>query len=368
VAVRFSSVICEQKGTYAKMRIDPPSCSDDIEATTVHATGKIPSLTLRSRRRSTMKAPKNCARLLLGRVMAVLLLALPASAGNWKTLAPMPAGRDDAAVETINGIIYVVDGSSGGATPTLQAFNPTTNTWTTLANIPLTSFQTGAAAGVINSQLYIAGGWTISPPLPNNTLFMYDPPSNTWTTLATISHLSACGGAGVINSKFYVTTACNGFSGYYSYLDVYDPLSNAWTSLPGSASVHAYPAFGVINDELYIAGGQNDSGAYTSVLEAYNPATNSWTTLAPMPTPIAYAASVALNGQLYVFGGFNGTDDVATVQAYDPHKNKWRTLPSLPAPISLSAGVVVYGLAFMEGGDGSNGTTNQYVAITPSIP
>jgi N-acetylneuraminic acid mutarotase len=86
-----------------------------------------------------------------------------------------------------------------------------------------------------------------------------------------------------------------------------------------------------------------------------------------MPTPIAYAASVALNGQLYVFGGYNGTNDVTTVQVYDPHKNKWRILTPLPAPLSLSAGVVVYGLAFMEGSDGS-GTTNQYLAIPPSIP
>jgi N-acetylneuraminic acid mutarotase len=174
-------------------------------------------------------------------------------------------------VETINGIIYVVGGSSAGATPSLQAFDPETNTWTTLANVPLATFQTGAAAGVINSQLYIAGGYTTSPPLPNDTLFMYDPPSNTWTTLATMSHLSACGGAGVINSKFYVTTACNGFSGYYSYLDVYDPLTNAWTSLPASASVHAYPAFGVINDELYIAGGQNDSGHIRMCLKCIAP-------------------------------------------------------------------------------------------------
>ena len=188
---------------------------------------------------------------------------------------------------------------------------------------------------MINSQLYVSGGW--NGPLPTTTLFMYDPPSNTWTPLAGMSHLSACGATGVINSKLYVTTACNGYSGYSNYLDVYDPVANAWTSLPGSAGAHGSPAFGVINDLLYVAGGTNAGGGVSNVLEVYNPATNAWKTLAPMPAAVQFSTSVVLNGQLYVFGGNNGTDYVATVQAYDPYKNKWRTLPSLPSPLGFPA-------------------------------
>jgi N-acetylneuraminic acid mutarotase len=165
-------------------------------------------------------------------MLSVLVLALPASA-TWKPLSGMPATRSSAAVETINGIVYVAGGYNAGGTSTLQAFDPTTNTWTALASMPITLYQ-GDGAGVINSRLYVAGGW--NGPLPTSTLFMYDPSSNAWTTLASMPHLSACGGTGVINSKFYVTTACNGFSGYANYLDVYDPVANSWTSLPGSAS------------------------------------------------------------------------------------------------------------------------------------
>lgn len=297
-------------------------------------------------------------------VLSLLVLTLPASAA-WKPLAAMPAARSNAAAETINGIVYVAGGYNAGGTSTLQAFNPTTNTWTTLANMPITLYQ-GDGAGVINSQLYVAGGW--NGPLPTSTLFMYDPTLNAWTSLASMSHLSACGGTGVINSKLYVTTACNGYSGYYNYLDVYDPVANTWSSLPGSSSPHSAPAIGVINDKLYVAGGLDGSGALTNVLEVYDPAANSWSTLAHMPTAVVYAASVAINGRLYVFGGNNGTNDVATVQIYDPHKNKWTTLSSsLPAALSSSSAVVVYGLAFVEGGD--NGSmTNQYSAFSPSIP
>src|ERR1700682_988158 len=171
-------------------------------------------------------------RTMLG-ILASLLLSVPANAA-WKSMATPPVPTGYAAAESINGIIYVAGGANGSAkNSTLQAFNPTTNTWTTLASMPLT-FYPGDGAGVINSQLYVAGGW--NGPLPTSTLLKYDPPSNTWTSLPGMPHLSACGATGVIDSKLYVTTACNGYNGYSNYLDVYDPATHAWTSLNGAES------------------------------------------------------------------------------------------------------------------------------------
>jgi N-acetylneuraminic acid mutarotase len=265
----------------------------------------------------------------IGGILAALLLSLPASAA-WKPMAA-PTSTGYAAAESINGIIYIAGGDNGGPNSMLQAFNPETNTWTSLANMPLTLYQ-GNGAGVINSQLYVAGGW--NGPLPTNILLRYDPPSNTWTTLPGMSHLSACGATGVINSKLYVTTACNGYSGYANYLDVYDPVANTWTSLPGSANAHGAPAFGVINGKLYVAGGVNGTGAIGKTTEVYDPVAATWTTLAPMKTAVTFAASVALNGKLYVFGGTNGTANVTTVQVYDPYTNKWATAVALPAALS----------------------------------
>jgi len=119
--------------------------------------------------------------------VAASLLSLPASAA-WKPMAPPPAATGYAAAESINGVIYIAGGDYGGPDSMLQAFNPETDTWTSLANMPLTLYQ-GNGAGVINRQLYVAGGW--NEYLPSNVLLMYDPPSNTWTSLPGMSHLSA---------------------------------------------------------------------------------------------------------------------------------------------------------------------------------
>lgn len=70
-------------------------------------------------------------------ILAAPLLSLPANAA-WKLKTPPPAPRAGVAAEAINGIIYVAGGSDdSGLTPTLQAFDPTTNTWTTLADMPV---------------------------------------------------------------------------------------------------------------------------------------------------------------------------------------------------------------------------------------
>ena len=95
------------------------------------------------------------------------------AAQGWTALLNMPTAVNASAVGEINGIIYVAGGvASGGPTGALQAYDPTKNTWSTLASIPETLYQ-GDGTGTINSQLYVAGGWNGS--LPTNTLYVFDP-------------------------------------------------------------------------------------------------------------------------------------------------------------------------------------------------
>ncbi len=296
---------------------------------------------------------------------------------NWHTGKPMPIPRAQTAVQQINGIIYVAGGldSNWNDSSILQAYDPTTDTWKQLADMPAVRYQ-GDGAGVINSKLYVAGGWTIAGRLPTNTLFMYDPATDQWTSRAPLSHLSACGATAAIDGKLYVTTPCNGYGGYRNFLDRYDPLTDTWTSMAHSISEHGNGAFGVINGKLYVAGGINNNFQITNFLEVYDPAKNQWTALAPMPLPVYFAASAAVNGLFYVFGGNNGTNDLNLVQVYDPHRNSW-SVPNnvnglMPTKRNSAGAAVVYGIPFVEGGFTNNNNTalgtNEYLIVTPHIP
>lgn len=236
----------------------------------------------------------------------------------WTIKAPMPTALSESAAEVINGILYVIGGTSGTREdPSLQAYNPATDTWTTLAPMPGGRYQ-GDGAGVINGQLYIPGGWTVSPGLPNNNLFVYNPSTNSWSSKANMPTLSACGASGVINGKFYVITPCNGYSGFRNFLHVYDPVTDIWTSLAPSPNVHAYAASGVIGGKFYVAGGADSSGATTAVLDVYDQATDTWTSKAQMSAPRSSTAAVVINGELYVAGGSSGSTVLGTLEVYTP--------------------------------------------------
>jgi N-acetylneuraminic acid mutarotase len=107
--------------------------------------------------------------------------------------------------------LYVAGGNLTTDTANLQAYNPASDAWTSLTPMPAGRYQ-GDGAGVISNKLYVAGGWTTSPGLPNNNLWVYDPALNSWTAKASMPTLSGCGATAVINNKLYVITPCDGNS------------------------------------------------------------------------------------------------------------------------------------------------------------
>ena len=283
----------------------------------------------------------------------------------WTTKAPLPVGGSTSAGAAINGILYVAGGNNGSPMANLQAYNTTNNTWSSLAAMPGGRYQ-NSGMGVISNQLYFPGGWTFSPPLPNNNLWVYDPVGNTWATKAPMPLLSAQGACGVISNKLYVTTAANGFSGYYAFLHVYNPASDSWTALANSPRPHVNPAAGVMGGKFYVAGGY-DGVNVTNILDVYDPASNTWTTKSPMPTSRYYSSSTVINGKLYAFGGYDGVSYLNTVEVYNPASDTWATETSMPTSRSGTAAGVVNGTAYVAGGGNTTNSALKTVeALTPT--
>jgi len=81
--------------------------------------------------------------------------------GAWVTRAPMPTARGGTACGVIGGRIIVVGGEGNPATASgvfaeVEAYDPATNTWETLA--PMTSPRHGMGAAVVGGSLYVPGG------------------------------------------------------------------------------------------------------------------------------------------------------------------------------------------------------------------
>lgn len=242
-------------------------------------------------------------------------------AGEWKTLAHMPTSRQELATAVLNGKVYSIAGLAGNffGTDNVDVYNPATNTWTSVAPIPIPNHHNCAA--VAAGKLYAFGG-------QSKFNYVYDPVNDSWSQVASMPVAQARTAAvGVIDDKIYVAGGSAG-----ALLQVYDPASNTWGTRASMNNARHHCAGGVINGKFYVVGGRELSAGAPTALEVYDPQSNSWQTLASMPTGRSGHAAGVVNGELYVFGGEGGGVH-PEVEVYNPASNSWRRVePDMPHP------------------------------------
>ena len=229
---------------------------------------------------------------------------------QWTTKAPMPTPRWNPGAVTFNGIVFVIGGSTdcGPRTAAVEAYDPATNTWTTRAPLP-GGPRAGVAVAAIGKYIYAVGGSTEAGEFVN-TVDIFDPVANAWHPGVPMPTPRANAVAGVINGILYVATGCC-VPEAATRLESFDPATGQWTVRASLNQGRVFrPAEGVLNDRFYVAGG-NSFGPRPET-EMYNPVTDTWSFVAPMLTPRTDLFGTAANGKFYAIGGdLTGNDDVS---------------------------------------------------------
>lgn len=253
----------------------------------------------------------------------------------------MPGARFWHVMWSLNDVVYMFGGQTGGYKNDLWKYDPATNNWTWLkgstgsnvpgvygtkavaapANNPGARIQAGGC--VYNNKLYLFGGEGYNSGSTRgllNDLWEYDPATNNWTWLA---------GDDAIN-----------VFGVYGTMGVADAANK-----PGSRVDMNIEA---INGSIYMFGnlGYGSSGGVTlrNDLWKYDLSTNLWTFVkgsntgtAPastgslgvesptnMPGGRTGASSYSVGGKLYIFGGTPFSNSYNDLWEYNPVTNNWR--------------------------------------------
>jgi N-acetylneuraminic acid mutarotase len=140
---------------------------------------------------------------------------------TWQARAPLPNPRHHKGGVAYGGKFYVVGGQrkhDGSLEPQadVHVYDPATDTWSKLANLPEARNHISSTTFVLNGEIYVLAGQYNNED-PRDTVFAYNIATNTWRTVAQIGTLwsarhSAVGGA--IDGKLYIATGSFKTSSY----------------------------------------------------------------------------------------------------------------------------------------------------------
>ncbi len=240
---------------------------------------------------------------------------------KWKEVTPKgeAVGRHEDVFIEYKDKFYLMGGR--GVKP-VNVYDPKTNSWSTLNKTPIeiNHFQ----AVVYNDLIYVVcamnGKYPVERPLTN--VWIYNPKSDLWIKGDEIPQEFQRGGGGAVlyDGKIYIACGIDygHTSGTSNLFSCYDPKNGEWSSLTKAPHVRDHFAAIVVQDKLYCIGGRNSSVHYPKN-----------------------------------FGAFFGAT-VPEVDVYDFKQAKWYTLPNnLPTPTAAGGIVEIDGELIYMGGESS---------------
>lgn len=224
----------------------------------------------------------------LGLSRAVRSEASMGEEARWQALADLPLGYEETRAAFADGKMYVVGGRTGhgpehSCVTTVQSYDPATNTWSSKAPLPAGRAAVGLVT--LDGRLYALGGLTEAAwwGVPSDSVYRYDPRTDTWTTLGPMPIARSNFVAGVIGNKIYAAGGSIRWPNTTDRTDVYDPASESWSTVAPMPSTRGGGPGGVWNGRLVLPGGRPDAHGYDRRIFVYEVDTNQWSQPASIP-------------------------------------------------------------------------------------
>jgi hypothetical protein len=279
---------------------------------------------------------------------------LPAPAGctanpNASAGPAMPTGVWGAQYATVGGNLYVIGGTSNGAScvRTTQIFNG--SGWSTGTDMPDVGAGSGlceGAAVALGQYIVVSGGVTVPVPntastgatLPTERTYVYDTVGNSWATFTTrpnIDNFSATvslnryGTAGASTGSLAIiaggsTAGALGSPGFGYVSSQTESGGTPTFTLRNNKSNRDWGGAADLGGFFYYVGGTGSNWAATppngtqTLQRTSDSAPTTWTTLQISPRRRAGHVFLVGGSKLYAISGFDSTNLVAPVDEYTP--------------------------------------------------
>jgi N-acetylneuraminic acid mutarotase len=265
---------------------------------------------------------------------------------SWSTKAFNLKARSEGFGGVVAGKFYTFGGYVDSTyKPTNQAhvYNPATNSWKQLKNIPIATSHVATAND--ERYIYTAGGYPAATAsgaqaFATDKSWRYDTTNDTWAALPNLPAARGSMAMALVGRTLFAfggSDASRVDKSDHWALNL-DNTASGWirkTSMPAARNHFAAVA---INGLVYSVGGQtkqDSQSIYHPNVFRYNPASNAWDSVAPMigqARSHANNSTIVHNGRIIILGGVTNANSttMSNVEAYDPQSNKWSVLAALP--------------------------------------
>jgi hypothetical protein len=284
---------------------------------------------------------------LAGRISNILTGSFRVARNPWTAKTPMPNPRQDFAVATSGGLVYVIGGEllgtgtfPGPASALVHIYDPATDSWS--AGAPLPTARRNLAAATVNGVIYVIGGQT-DVALDSTIVEAFDPaaPVPAWSTMAPMTTPRRAAAATALNGQVCVFGGQSS-GNTISSVECFDPVANTWSPGPDMPTARYALGSDTVGAFAYAVGGHNLAGGPLMTVERFDPVNPpSWSSVTSMATRREAAAIVAASGSLFAIGGLD-TGALDSVESYDPSLGTWKNKTSMPLPL-IRLGAVTIG-------------------------
>ena len=251
-------------------------------------------------------------------------------------------------------MVYAVGGTDGTADlPTVEAYDPAADSWTSLPALPQPRSDLGVA--IADARLVAVGGLSAGQVL--KSVAVMDLATKTWAGLpdmGTARHgmavaaveksVYAIGGATGVDDTQVTSTA----EALKLAPRKLQPASE-WRSLPDAPTPRLMMAWTVLDDKIWIAGGMSH-GTTLQIVQSYDPPTGAWQSQPPLPIPLHHATAATYRGEVVVIGGASDELANASNKVFALRGGSWVELPSLTHARAGAAAAVVGDKLVVVGG------------------
>lgn len=236
-------------------------------------------------------------------------------------------------------IVFWGGQESGVQSNTGFIVNANDGSWTATSMLNAPSARKHSLINYNQNSLLVAGG-TDSAGTVLSSAFLFDPISNIWTPIANIpcpNPTITSSNSNYSNYSFFIVSMFFAIDSNYSCR--YDSSTNTWQNantitIPGGPSVGSDD-----QGNMFIFGGYENIASTTYYRSSfyYNITTNTWITTSSTGAPSVRASShiIFLNGEFFVLGGTKGGTSYRDGYAYNVSLNTWRTISVANTPNDL---------------------------------